>query len=167
MAKRLGRSLSLWALRLQRASQAAAVLLLACALAACAPGTGGTGTGPGHEFTPGVQPQPSEAGFYLGNWGEGPVLARFEAERIRISQGCVAVEYNGPWAPTAAGEVQVAVQVTGGFAGAPPAGAILVATGLPAKVLRISVRDGAGNPVIGPVELMRSSDSAAAPGSGC
>lgn len=150
----------------RRWAQALEALLLACALAACGPGTGGTGTGPGQgqgSLTPGAEPPSDQVEWFLGHWEGTGVQAQWEAERIRIRQGCTAVQYLGAWKPSAAGEVQLTVQFTQAPGALATGQGSLVATAHAGRILHLSVRDAQGNAVVAPVDLRLQPGAAALP----
>lgn len=134
-------------------------LVLALSLLGCGPGTGGTGTGPGHgTILPGAEPTPDQAAWFLGRWEGLNTQALWEADRIRIVQGCVAVQSTGAWKPDAAGEVRLAVQIGQNIGIASQQGQ-LTATAQPGRVMLVQVRTAEGNTVIAPTELRLLADA--------
>lgn len=137
-----------------------AMLCLALSLIGCGPGTGGTGTGPGHgTILPGAEPPSDQVAWFLGRWEGLNTQAQWEPERIRIRQGCVAVQYSGAWKPDAAGEVRLAVQIGQSLDGLAAVQGQLTVTAQPGRLMLLQVRTAEGNTVIAPTELRLMADA--------
>lgn len=171
----------------------ATALLCALLAAGCSPGTGGTGTGPitssGTELqgTPatnspiGTQTLPASPSSIGGSvtyvstaTGSATVTALLQASSIVIRQGCGIFSYQGQWAVANDGSITVRGQYTIEILSptvpvpTPQVATAVLRISNAANTATVNVLDAAGDELIAPTVLTRSTAPPAPPNSaGC
>lgn len=142
------------------------------ALSACGPGTGGTGTGPIDGAASFASPGSFGGGAAAPAGpcvGPCPVVhLRLEPLQVEFRQDCLRFVHAGEWSVDAAGVALVPGRIEGGSAGG--AGTLrLQFEGAPQESPRVAITlfDGGGTVVVGPLSLARVADGTALPLPAC
>jgi hypothetical protein len=162
--------------------------LAALVLSGCGPGTGGTGTGPNASASPvtftsgGVTATPSVPGASCtaacpNSLDSQALRLHVQAERIELSTPCATFTYAGVWSVSATGETtvqgvwEISAVVNGQISRNSQNASLtlMFPNGLDgSSTVNVSIKDGAGTPLLGPVTLQRATDApSSASASGC
>lgn len=117
----------------------------AALLAACGPGVGGSGTGLEPPLPPGTVALPMPSLHADGTDGR-QVQAALEAGRLRVNAACPRLRFDGLWD----GLSGTPLRFEGSLEGAGAATAEVLLAG---STLTVTLRDGAGRVLLGPLPL--------------
>jgi|JI8StandDraft_2_1071088.scaffolds.fasta_scaffold77122_2 hypothetical protein len=120
-------------------------LAAAALLAACGPGVGGSGTGLEPPLPPGAANLPTPSLHTDGTDGR-QVQAVLEGGRLRVNAACPRLRFEGLWDARS----DTPLRFEGSLEGA---GAATAEVQLAGSTLTVTLRDGAGRVLLGPLPL--------------